>query len=98
MNFEYNYAEFIEKVKDVPCPICGAIISDDGRNSNMVYQDESGILYEYYNGVLLYPHETAACNNHHHFKVVNNRLDKHIEELDGVSPGWILHDIMGIGK
>ena len=93
-----TYNEFIPTVKRSLCPICSEPISDDGCDSNLIYIDKDGVLWEYYSEPWRYRNQTVACRGKHHFRVNDGRLDKHIDELDGIGRGWILHDLEGIGK
>lgn len=94
----HPYDEFLNRVVRALCPLCGEKMSDDGCDSNAVWVNEHGYFVEWYGDEHSYPHQTMACRSHHHFKVVDGKFGRHIEELDGVSRGWVLHDLEGIGR
>jgi len=84
--------EFNARMTRALCPLCHEGMSDDGCNSNCVYVDHEGVLWEYYGGAWKYGHQTVACGNHHHFTVKDAKIADHIPRLDGVLRGWVLHD------
>lgn len=80
-----SYEEFLAQISRAKCPICLAPMSDDGCDSNVVYRDQEGVLWEYYNGPRRYGHQTVACRNQHHFKVEDAKLG-HIENQVSGAP------------
>jgi len=92
------YELFLETVTRALCPLCEKRISDDGNDSNAVWIDKEGLLWEWYQDQHPYPHQTVACRNRHVFRVIDQRLSTSISELEGQDRAWILHDIYGVGK
>ena len=88
-----TFADFDEKVSRATCPLCRSPMSDDGCDSNLVYQDPTGVLWEWYAGPWRYGHQTVACRNHHHFAVTDGKFSDHLSNLDGITRGWVLHDL-----
>jgi hypothetical protein len=61
------------------CSVCQAPLSDDGHHSNVVWRDQFGVLWMYYNGSQRYPHHTVACETRHVFLTVDARIVGPIE-------------------
>jgi len=82
LDFKTSYDDFIKKVERLMCPICSDFMSDDGHDSNILFRDRDGFIYEYYAGALAYPHKTLWCRNQHGFKCEDYKLGKHLSAFD----------------